>query len=56
MRNAYRIFVGKLEGKRSVEDRDVDRRMILKLILKKQSGVVLVGFVWCRTGACSRHL
>jgi hypothetical protein len=35
MRNAYRILVGKPEGKRSIEDLGVNRRIILKSILRK---------------------
>jgi hypothetical protein len=30
MRNAYKILIGKLEGKRPLEDTGIDGRMILK--------------------------
>jgi hypothetical protein len=32
-RNAYRILVGKPEGKRQLEDLDIDGRIILKWML-----------------------
>jgi hypothetical protein len=34
-RNAYRILVGKPEGKRSLSDQDVGGWIILKLILER---------------------
>jgi hypothetical protein len=33
--SAYRVLVGKPEGKSNLEDIDVDGRMILKVIFKK---------------------
>jgi len=37
-RNAYRVLVGKSEGERDyLEDLDMDGKMILKLILKKET-------------------
>jgi hypothetical protein len=35
IRNVSNMFIGKLEGKRSPEDLDVDVRTILKWILQK---------------------
>jgi hypothetical protein len=35
MRNAYVIFVGRLEGRNSLEDLGIDRWIILKWISKK---------------------
>jgi hypothetical protein len=35
MRNAYKIFVGKLEGKRNSEELCVDGKIILEWILGK---------------------
>jgi len=34
-RDAYRFFVGKPEGKRPLEDPEVERKIILKWILRK---------------------
>jgi hypothetical protein len=39
-RNAYRIFVGKPEGKRPLGTLEVDGRIILKWILERQDGVL----------------
>jgi hypothetical protein len=39
-RNAYRILVGRPEGKRSLEDQDVGALIILKWILKRENGMV----------------
>jgi hypothetical protein len=49
-RNAYSILVGKPEGKRSL---GIPRRKWkdnIKLILKKQNGVIRTGLVWLRIG------
>jgi hypothetical protein len=47
MRNAYKILVGKREGKRP-EDLGVDERVILKWILAKWVWRVWIGFIWLR--------
>jgi hypothetical protein len=47
-RNAYRILVGKPEGKSYYEDLDVGVRMILKWILKRYDEVVWTGLIWLR--------
>jgi hypothetical protein len=40
--NAYRILIGKPEGKRSLR---INRRIILKLILGKYNGRTLTGLI-----------
>jgi hypothetical protein len=47
--NLYRIMVVKPEGN-SWESLDVGGRIILKLILERQTGVILPGFIWLRIG------
>jgi hypothetical protein len=49
-RNAYRLFVGKPEGKDHYEDQDVGRWIILKWILEREDRVVWTGLVWLRIG------
>jgi hypothetical protein len=49
-RNAYRVLVGKSEGKRPVGALDVGGRIILKWIVEKYDGVVWIGFVWLSIG------
>jgi hypothetical protein len=41
--NAYKILVGKLEGKERWEDLGVDGNIILEWILEKSSGLDLCG-------------
>jgi hypothetical protein len=40
MKIAYKILIGKPEGKNHSEDLGIDGRMILELILGKQNGKV----------------
>jgi hypothetical protein len=47
-RNAYRILVGKPEGKRPYKD--VGRRIILKHVLEKYGRVIWTGFIWLTIG------
>jgi hypothetical protein len=47
-RNAYRLLVGKSEGKK--KDQDVDGWIILRWILERQDGTVSTGLVWLRIG------
>jgi hypothetical protein len=47
-RNAYRILVGKPEGKRLLESSEVGGRIILKWILELQDRVVWTGLIWLR--------
>jgi hypothetical protein len=49
-RNAYRILLGKPEGKRSQLDLDIGERIILKWILEKKDGMVWTVLIWLRIG------
>jgi hypothetical protein len=49
-RNAYRLLVGKPEGKNHEEDQDVGGWIILGWILERWDGVMWTGFVWLRIG------
>jgi hypothetical protein len=48
-KNAYRLLVGKPEGK-SPLGRPRHRGIILGLILERWDGVMWTGFVWLRIG------
>jgi hypothetical protein len=48
--NAYRILVGKPEGKRPLGRQDVVRWIILGWILERWDGVMWTGLVWLRIG------
>jgi hypothetical protein len=39
-----------LKGRANSEDLDVDRKLILVLILRKKGGNVWTGFIWLRIG------
>jgi len=45
MRNAYKIFVGKPEGKNYSEDLGVDGKIILEWILRKWNVEVWTGYI-----------
>jgi hypothetical protein len=45
-RKAYSILVGEPEGKDHQEDLNIGERIISKLILEKQNGVIWAGFIW----------
>jgi len=47
-RGAYRILVGRPEGKNHFEDLGVDGRIILKWISKKWDGEAWTGLIWFR--------
>jgi hypothetical protein len=49
-RNAYRVLVGKSEGKEPLEDLDVGGRSIPKWILERLDGMVWTGLIWLRLG------
>jgi hypothetical protein len=49
-RNAYRLLVGKPEGKRPLEDQEVGWWIMLGWILERWDGVMLTGLVWLRIG------
>jgi len=48
--NAYRILVGKLEWRNSLEDLGVDGRIILEWILGKWGVWMWTGFIWLGIG------
>jgi hypothetical protein len=52
VRGAYKVLVGKPEGKSHLQDIDVDGRIILKCIFKKWDGA-WTGLIWLRIG--TRH-
>jgi hypothetical protein len=54
MRNAYKIFVGKPEGKRPLGRPCISMRIILKWILNKQGMSMWTGFYRLRKGSSSR--
>jgi hypothetical protein len=49
-RNAYRLLVGKPEGKRSLGRPRLGGWIILGWILERWDGVMWTGLVWLRTG------
>jgi hypothetical protein len=51
-RNAYRLLVGKPEGKRPLGRQDVGEWIILLLgwILERWDGVMWTGLIWLRIG------
>jgi hypothetical protein len=49
-RGAYRALVGKPEGKNHLIDPEIDGRIILKRIFKKQNGTAWTGSIWPRIG------
>jgi hypothetical protein len=49
-RGAYRALVGKPEGRRPLEDPDVDARIILKWIFERLGGGAWTGSIWLRIG------
>jgi hypothetical protein len=55
-RGVHRMLVGKPEGKRPLEDQDLDGRIILRCIFRKLEGVVENGWCWLRIGTGGGHL
>jgi len=49
-RGAYRVLVGKPEGKDHWTDIDIDGSIILKCIFKKWDGEAWTGLIWLRIG------
>jgi hypothetical protein len=47
-RDVYRVFVGKLEGKRPLVDPGVDGRIILRRIFRKWDIGVCTGLSWLK--------
>ena len=54
-RGAYRILVGKPEGRNHLEDPGVDRRIILIRIIRKWDLRVWTGLMWLRIGTGCGH-
>jgi len=50
IRNAYKIFVGKPEGKKHSEDLGVDGRIMFEWILGKWSGNLWTACIWLMLG------
>jgi hypothetical protein len=48
-RGAYRVLVGKPEGKRYLEDRGIDGR-IIRWIIRKWDRGAWTGLIWLRVG------
>jgi hypothetical protein len=48
------FWSGNIKGRESLEDLGLDRRIILKWILKKQDEGVWTGFIWLRIGTIGR--
>jgi hypothetical protein len=55
-RGAYRVLVGKPEGKNHLEDPDVDGRIILRYIFRKWDVGLWTGSSWFRIGTGGGHL
>jgi hypothetical protein len=55
-RNAYRILVGKPEGKRPLGRPGRRWGIILGWILERKDGVVRTGLIWLRIGTSGGHL
>jgi hypothetical protein len=49
-RSAYRLLVGKAEGKIPLEDQDIGGQITLEWILERWDGVMWTGLVWLRLG------
>jgi hypothetical protein len=49
-RSAYRILVGRPEGRNHLEDPGIDVRIILKWIFKKWDVGAWTGLIWLRIG------
>jgi hypothetical protein len=45
-----------VKGKDHMEDTDIERRIILEWILKKQGGRLWTEFIWPRKGSSGRFL
>jgi hypothetical protein len=49
-RCAYRILVGKPEGKRPLGSPEVGGWVILQWILEREDGLVCIGLIWLKIG------
>ena len=55
-RGAYRVLVGKPEGKNHLEDPGLDGRIILRWIFRKRNVGEWTGSSWLRIGTGGGHL
>jgi hypothetical protein len=51
MTNVHKIYPEYLKERYYLEDLDVEGRIILKLISRKQGGRLWIGVMWLRTGS-----
>jgi hypothetical protein len=49
-KGAYRVLVGRLEGKNHLEDLGIDGRIMLKWIFNKWDREAWTGLIWLRIG------
>jgi hypothetical protein len=56
IRNAYKILVGKPQGKRPGGRSTRRWEIMLGLMLRKEGGKVWIGFNWLRIGTCGAFL
>jgi hypothetical protein len=56
MRNAYKILVGKPDGRDHSEDLGIGGRIIIKWILEKSGLGVWIGSIWLRIGTSGEFL
>jgi hypothetical protein len=49
-RNAFRVFVGRPEGRRPLGNLDVGGRIILQWFFETWDGEAWTGLMWCRIG------
>jgi hypothetical protein len=55
-RGAYRVLVGKPEGRNHLEEPDVDGKIILKWIFERLEAEAWTGSIWLRIGTGGRLL
>jgi hypothetical protein len=55
-RGAYRILVGRPEGRDNLEELSVGWKIMLKWIFKPCDGEALPGLLWLRIGTGAGHL
>ena len=55
-RGSYKVLIGKPDGKKHLEDPDVDGRIILRWIFRKWVVGIWTGSNWFRIGTVGGHL